>query len=101
MEPETYSEYFQQLRPSHALEDGARYAINQSLACVAKASQAVRKECEVFRAEACRPDWRREPGNPYEPHTWKKYHIGDFDYDLVVYRRPRRSFLAKVFCCGQ
>lgn len=47
----------------------------------------------------CRP-WVKRPGSPYTPFLWRNYEIGDFEYDLVVYRRPKRSMLCKIICCG-
>ena len=97
----SYSEYIQQLKPSDVLEDATRCLLRQSLDCANAGGEHLAKECGVFRAEVTKPEWQAEAGNPYQAHTWKKYHVGNNDYDLVVYRRPRRSLLRKILCCGQ
>lgn len=39
---------------------------------------------------------RRIDGQPY---SWKAYEVGDWEYDMVVYRRPKKNFLQRLFDC--
>eukprot|EP01053_Blabericola_migrator_P002714 Blabericola_migrator_1__2713@NODE_1771_length_3818_cov_18_925620_g1143_i0_p4_GENE_NODE_1771_length_3818_cov_18_925620_g1143_i0NODE_1771_length_3818_cov_18_925620_g1143_i0_p4_ORF_typecomplete_len114_score12_91_NODE_1771_length_3818_cov_18_925620_g1143_i033993740 len=56
---------------------------------------------EASRAQnkAMGPEWNQSAG-PYEPYCWKQYRKGGYEYDLVAYRRRRRSCLERVLCCG-
>lgn len=46
-------------------------------------------------------DWTLPVSSNFQPYAWKKYRIGNNNYDLVVYRRPRRNIISRLFsgCC--
>lgn len=61
-------------------------AIEVVLACVGGCCRA-----------ACGPGGG-EPYALHEPYSWKRYEVNNYEYDMVVYRRPRRNWFQRL--CG-
>lgn len=82
-------------------EDISRVMARKAFEGIENIGEMVITECSAMGEHACQAkvDWKQTKGNPYEPFLWKKYHIGDDEFDLVAYRRPRRHLFMKLLCC--
>lgn len=94
--PANWEEFCSRLSPQRLAAAGVAIGVAAASGVVS----GIHRFCRVFCEAATAPNWERgDPHSPYHPHSWKGYTMGDYKYDVVVYRRPQRSVFEKIMPC--